>query len=59
MVVLGLGDLVTRPSTLGWMLQGFPVRKLAQVAGLDAADADDLERFRAELARKVAELAQP
>jgi hypothetical protein len=47
------------PLTLGWMLQSFPVRKLAQVAGHDPADAADLERFRGELAQRVAYFAQP
>ena len=47
------------PLTLGWMLESFPVVRQASAAGMDEATGAELDRFRLELARRVAGLAAP
>lgn len=47
------------PVTLGWTLQAFPVHKQADIAGLAPAEAAALERFRSELAERIAQLVRP
>lgn len=47
------------PLMLGYLLQGFPLTAQAAIAGLDATATAELDRFRAELATHVAEVAQP
>lgn len=47
------------PLMLGYLLQGFPVAKQAQLAGLDAAATAALVQFRDELVVRVARFAQP
>ena len=47
------------PLTLGWMLASFPVGRQASAAGMDEATGAELDRFRLELARRVAALAAP
>jgi hypothetical protein len=47
------------PLTLSWVLRDFPVRKLSTGAGIGSADADELERFRADLTNRLLTLARP
>ncbi|HEX6810739.1 MAG TPA: nucleotidyl transferase AbiEii/AbiGii toxin family protein [Planctomycetota bacterium] len=60
----GLRDAATKdrgfsPLMVGHLLAAFPVRKLAEAAGMPATEAADLDRFRADLAVRVAQVAHP
>ncbi len=45
------------PLTLAWILETFELPVLAARAGLSPAETDALDRFRADLARRIARLA--
>ncbi len=47
------------PIMLGHLLHGFPLDRQAKIVGLDAATTAALDRFRADLAARIATLAQP
>ena len=47
------------PLMLGYLLQGFPLEAQAAIAGLDAETTDALDRFRIDLAARVAGVTQP
>ncbi|MEO6596256.1 MAG: hypothetical protein ABIP94_16025 [Planctomycetota bacterium] len=47
------------PLMVGYLLQNFPLQKQAAVAGLDATAIAALDRFRVDLAARIAALTQP
>ncbi len=47
------------PLTLAWILQRMPAARLAEASGLPAAEAQRLDRFREELALRLARVAGP
>lgn len=47
------------PIMLGHLLHGFPLERQAKIAGLDAATTAALDRFRIDLAARIAKVTQP
>ncbi|HZN37590.1 MAG TPA: nucleotidyl transferase AbiEii/AbiGii toxin family protein [Planctomycetota bacterium] len=47
------------PIMLGHLLHGFPLERQAKIAGLDAATTAALDRFRVDLAARIAKVTQP
>jgi hypothetical protein len=47
------------PLVLAWVLQSSPIRKTAESAGMPSADAEALDRFRADLCDRLVRLATP
>ena len=47
------------PIMLGHLLHGFPLERQAKIAGLDAAATAALDRFRGDLAARIAKATQP